>query len=105
MLSVDKLNDHPFYYLDYILKQGGDYNPQCDCDQLSHPTSGKSKHFAFQLTICYIFGDIVKFHVVLSASLLRLGQAFFQGSHSFVEFAIDHFNDSKLTIDLLVCRC
>ena len=30
------------YHFDYILKQGGDDNPQCHSDQPPHPTYGKS---------------------------------------------------------------
>ena len=76
MVSVDKLNDQP-YHLDYILKQGGDDNPQCHCNQSPPPIQGKSVSLALQLIIWYIIGNVAKFHIVFSTMLPRLGLAFF----------------------------
>ena len=59
----------------------------------------------FQFIIWYIIWNITKFHIVPSAILFRLSLTFFQVNHTFLQFAVDYFNNSEFTIDLLVCRC
>ena len=84
-----------------MLKKGGDDNHQCHCDEPPNPTHGKS------VSLCILVDYVVyhwdKFHNVLSTILLRFGLSFFQVNHSFLYFAVDHFN--TFTINLLVCSC